>query len=172
MLGLTESERRFLTAVSLMLCFGSVSLLPLTAQSARDDSRPVNERLGATQWTPSALTFSALRVGRDPFQPFRSVALGGTLVSATVSVDSSGIVLPPNAGASGIGSVSADSARADAVVRAVVLGPQSRALVEAGGSVNVLGVGDKLAGGVIESIDERGVVLSSGTRILLTQVRP
>ena len=171
MLGLTESERRVLTAVSLMLCVGSISLLPLTAQSARDDSRPVDERFGATQWTPSALSFSALRVSRDPFQPFRSLVPGAP-VSATLGSDSGGIVLPPNAGASGLESANVDNARADAVVRAVVLGPQSRALVEVGGSVNVLGVGDKLAGGVIESIDERGLVLSSGSRILLTKVRP
>lgn len=155
MFELTERERRLLTVISLMLCGGSIALLPLTAESARNESRPIDARSASSPWAPPAVTYAALRVSRDPFQPFRGTM---PLAPALAGADSSEMALPPNAGA--------------VIVRAVVLGPQSRALVEIGGRVNVLGVGDELASGTIASIDERGVVLSSGARIPLTKDRP
>jgi hypothetical protein len=52
-------------------------------------------------------------------------------------------------------------------VRAVVLGNPARALVEEGGSVRVLGIGDRVGGSTVEAITADGITLSDGTRLTI-----
>lgn len=48
------------------------------------------------------------------------------------------------------------------IVRAVILGPQSRALVETGGAVKVFSLGERIAGATIVRIDRDGIRLADG----------
>lgn len=54
------------------------------------------------------------------------------------------------------------------VVRAVLLGPIPRALVDLGSDEHLVGVGDTIGGVEIEVIDDSGIVLSDGSRIPLS----
>ena len=162
-----DNDRRFVIALATILCSSSIVLLPLTAQSARDSSADVAlAASGVPLEAPAPLSFPAISVTRDPFAS--DAAAPESSASATAPLDTQNIVLPPNAGA-GEDSPAPGSAVA---VRAVVLGSQSRALVDFGSTVRVMAVGDVLSGAAIASIDGEGVTLSNGTHILLTQARP
>lgn len=161
LLALRDGDRRVLIFASFMLCGGSLVLLPLAAQSSPGpalEAMQTGSPLAAT--APQALRFPVVRVARDPFAP-----LHPSVDSSAARDDldgSASIALPPNAGA----------APSLPVVRAVVLGPQSRALVEIDGVVQVLGIGDKAGAATILSIDAQGVGLSNGTHIVLTEQHP
>ena len=62
----------------------------------------------------------------------------------------------------------AREAESGAVLRAVVTGPQPRALVEIAGVARVVRVGDRIGQGVVLSIDAGGVVLSGGLELHVT----
>lgn len=167
---LRDNDRRLFVALSLALSLGSASLLPLTAQSALDGgvtetalAAPVVPRI------PGALTFPEIKVARDPFVPLPAVSDARENLAPTQTAD---IILPPNAGAEQMPGLSVAGEAGTPVVRAVVLGPQSRALIEDGGSVKVLGVGDALGNATISAIDSTGIELSTGTRLLLTEQHP
>jgi hypothetical protein len=59
---------------------------------------------------------------------------------------------------------------ANAVVRAVLLGETPHALIETGNRTILVGIGDVFAGVRITRIDDGGVLLSDGSRILLPGV--
>jgi hypothetical protein len=171
---LHDDDRRALARLATMLIAGALCVLPLTTQSS-----PIAGAAGVHDVTddpslalPARLTFPAYEIVRDPFVP--QGAMRAKLDAGAVSINMSqgtdiGIVLPPNAGASQ-GSVPQSipgSPTLGPVVRAIVLGDPPRALIEAGGAVRVLGIGDRLGGLTVASIGEGRVTLSDGSVLLL-----
>jgi len=160
---LRDSRRRTLLRLSLMVCCVSAALLPLTGGSSGDASASpaVTEAGPALPAVPAALRFPSVAVSRDPFVP--------DAMPDVAPIDGDvDIVLPPNAGANGTPlPPAAEGVPNQVVVRAVVIGPSSRALVDQNGKVSVLAVGDMLGGVPIQSIDSQGIVLSNGTRIAM-----
>ncbi len=170
---LRDNDRHLLTMLALMLCCGSVALMPLGAQSSVESFGRLNgsDVADATPVSLRPLHFPIIVAARDPFSPDRSVIETSGVGISTENSGNLGIILPPNAGASGVpisGPVAPDSVP---IVRAVVLGPQSRALVESSGTVQVLGVGDSLSGEAITAIDARGIILADGSRLPLRSER-
>jgi len=159
---LRDSRRKTLLRLSLLVCCVSAALLPLTGGSSGDASASpaVAEAAPKLPEVPSALRFPPVAVSRDPFVP--------DAVPDQAPIDGDvDIVLPPNAGANGAPAPPLSDVPNQIVVRAVVIGPSSRALVDVNGKVNVLAVGDILAGNPIQAIDSQGIVLANGTRISL-----
>jgi hypothetical protein len=169
-----DDDRRALARLATMLVVGALCVLPLTTQSStvagaagvRDISNDPNLIV------PARLTFPAYQISRDPFVPER--AMRARLDSGTVpmSVGESSdidVMLPPNAGASQGGATPATAPRTKVgpIVRAIVLGHPARALIEAGDTVRVLGVGDRLGGLTVIEITAGRVRLSDGTVLIL-----
>lgn len=156
---LYDDQRRLLARLAGMLVLSAASVLPLTVQgssvaSAREMTPAAAHSVPSP---PGPLTFPTFTITRDPFQSDRVTS------NAPSPNDSIGIVLPPNIGAA------ADDGGVS--VRAIVMGARARALVDFGGKVEVLGVGDALGDLKIAAIDARGVVLSDGSRIALEGAR-
>jgi hypothetical protein len=95
--------------------------------------------------------------------------LGGGAIPMNVGQGSDiGIVLPPNSGASqGYVPQGPGGSTLGPIVRAIVLGDPPRALIEAGGTVRVLGVGDRLGALTVVGIAEGRVTLSDGSALIL-----
>ncbi|MEO9170268.1 MAG: hypothetical protein ABI282_10955 [Candidatus Baltobacteraceae bacterium] len=166
---LRDSDRRRLVFLSIALSCSSVALLPLSAQSSSSGASDRGPIVAASiPDVPSALRFPEVVVSRDPFVP----AAGAQSVKPVVdTLVPDGIVLPPNSGADGIPGGENTAPVPRAIVRAIVLGPQSRALVEMGSAVKILEVGDSIGSAVISSIDANGINLSTGLHIPLTEPR-
>lgn len=175
---LYDDDRRALARLATMLVACALCVLPLTTQSStvagaagvRDISKDPNLIV------PARLTFPAYEVSRDPFVPEGSMRtkLGGVGVPTNVRQGSDiGIVLPPNAGASqgGVPASAQMGPTIGPVVRAIVLGDPPRALVEAGGTVRVLGVGDRLGDLTVVGITAGRVTLSDGSALILDSAR-
>ena len=151
-----DDRRRTIARLAMMLGCGAVGVLPLTAQSsliAGAASEPIPIERSSIN-VPDRLIFPAFEIARDPFVPDHR-AFQGTAGSEP------SIVLPPNAGATG-----PLPTQADAVVRAIVVGDPARALIESGGSIRVLGVGDRLGELRVVQITSSGVVMSDGSHLL------
>jgi hypothetical protein len=168
---LFDDERQLLLRLATMLCCGALVLLPLTgethgvASAQGTDVMPEPHRFEV----PKALTFPGVAVMRDPFvaDPAALPLSGGVRFNGGGS--DIGIVLPPNAGADGI--LPAPTA-SGIVVRAVVIGSESRALVDSGDGVHVFSIGDRIGNATIVGIDRSGVTLSTGVRLTLQTRTP
>ena len=141
---LTDERRRELKHLATFLCCGTFAVLAAIVQSG------ANARAGLAVPPASVRALSVVRravpaelvLARDPFLPdVRSRGEGGH--------------------------AAAHAAEDVPVVRAVVVGQNGRALVERGADVQVLGVGDALAGSVVVAIDAAGIVLLDGRRVPL-----
>lgn len=105
---------------------------------------------------PAALDVPVLNIRRDPF----SAPATATPVSGLPGDPSAGMVLPPNAAAGA------------PVLRAIVAGPQPKALIDVGGRPSVVGIGSPLAGSTVAAIGKTVVVLDDGRTLHLTEERP
>jgi hypothetical protein len=151
-----DDQRRTVARLAMMIGCGAIAVFPLTAQNslvagaASESIRIERSRISA----PDRLSFPAFEIVRDPFVP------AGRAFQRTAGSEPS-IVLPPNAGAMG-----PVSAQGDVVVRAIVVGDPARALIESGGSIRVLGIGDRLGDLRVREITSAGVVMSDGSHLL------
>ncbi|MDE2482412.1 MAG: hypothetical protein KGN02_09510 [bacterium] len=161
-----DERRASLGRLSAMLVVASLAVLPLTQRpseivyAAREGSEV---RLGLPV-PPHDASRAAVVPRRDPF--VSAYVPGAPSRSGLGPSGNDAIALPPNAGAL------ASAANAQVVVRAVVLGRYSRALVEVDGSVEVVGVGDTIGTTRVASIDAAGITLASGARVLLRREHP
>lgn len=170
---ISDERRRTLLQISACVCGGALSLLFITGSpsftaQAEQLTPGVAVRIPSV---PDRLTFSSVDIGHDPFIPrvvLASELTGAPTVASTAKPDDIGIVLPPNAGASGT-PVGPASRSGLPIVRAVVIGQSARALVEANASVEVMQVGDALGTSTISAIDASGVTLASGTHLPLAK---
>lgn len=140
---LRDETRRTLFGIALLIGASSASLLPLTAQSsfeARAQAQPMGDDISVPP-IPTNADVRQFSVARDPFVP--DAEPPEQPVEAATRVEAPGGI----------------------VVRAIILGPRSRALVETRGSVSVLGVGDRIGDASIVGIGRSGVVLSDGRTI-------
>ncbi len=139
---LRDSERRRLLETGLILCGLAFALMPL-ANTSSIASAAQTQPVGASQEPfalPEAFRFPQLEATRDPFVPGRAILTS-----------------------------SSETRSSAALVHAVVLGTNPRALVEAGGTVKILAIGDSIEDATIASIDANGVTLSNGTRLVLEE---
>lgn len=144
---LSDDGRSALLRIAMLLCASSVTLLALATQTppdARAAAQPFQSANEALPM-PSRMQFPVFTLARDPFvsdaqnqQDFGDERSAGA---------------PDSAGG--------------AVVRAIILGERARALIEVGGTVKVLEVGDRIDGASISAIDRLGVHLSNGRRIAI-----
>lgn len=185
MLPLHDARRRKLLNVSALLCAIPVLLAPIAGRSSFElasEEAAFNQRFAppAPSVDPAA---RPMPVSRDPFVPDRLITLPApaafssspnseSVVGMQVTQgESTGIALPSNRGA--LGTPVTDSSLALPSVRAIVTGGGSaHALVDDGAHVSVVGVGDKLDGSKITSIDATGVRLANGMLLTLAEVLP
>jgi hypothetical protein len=163
-----EARRTSLMRIATMLVLGSAAVLPLTAQGShagRADAF-VPGRTQAVPAAPQPLRFPRYVFRRDPFVRTAGVAEKPSIGQGPVQGQAAelGVALPPNAGA-------AQDAGSSVDVRAVVLGPHAKALIESGGSITVVGVGDRLAGVRVTAITAGGVQFADGTMLTLRRER-
>ena len=155
---LYDDQRRAIARVSTMLVLGAAAILPLTAQSSSIAAARETGAAGtvAMPALPGPITFPGFVLKRDPFAPRDAAAAASSVSSSKALVsgqaDEIGIVLPPNAGAGGT-----------SAVRAIVVGERTRALVDFGGSVRVLAVGDTVGTVKVVRISPAGVTFSDGS---------
>jgi hypothetical protein len=168
MFALRDNERRTLVRLSLTLTLGALSLLPLTAPSSLDAAAEAGSLTAAPVLPdpPARQRVARVELTRDPFAAENAIDAPNETTPADAS---EAALLPPNGGASLAGAMTENGA---AIVRAIILGPQARALVESGNDVRILGVGDALGASSVSSIDAAGIVLRSGVRIPLAGRRP
>lgn len=138
---LYDDQRRVVARLAGMLILGASAVLAMTVQDSSvaiaQEAAPA--RVRALPALPGRLTFPAFTIARDPFARRGQMALAR----------------------------SASTAVAGFAVRAIIMGARARALVDFGGNVEVLAVGDGLGDLTITGIDARGVQLSDGTRLPL-----
>lgn len=169
MIALYDDERRTLIQTGVLLICGACAVLPFTISpasvSAQAQEAP-NALYLAAPVVPGRLRFPDVSVNRDPFIPDQT---GQSSLAVPLDASSSdggiGIVLPPNPGASGDSIPS--SAPTGIAVRAIVLGDQSRALIDIGSSVRVVGIGDLIGSATVRAIDAHRVILSNGMKLTL-----
>ena len=175
---LYDDDRRALARLAAMLVAGALCVLPLTTQNSSvagaADVRDVANDPNIAP--PARLTFPAYEVSRDPFVPEGSVRarLDGAAVPMSVGQSGDiGVVLPASAsgGQGTVPSFLPASLAMGPVVRAIVLGKPPQALIEAGGTVHVLGVGDRLGELTVLGITQGRVTLSDGSILLLDGTR-
>jgi hypothetical protein len=169
---LYDDDRRALGRLASMLIIGAIGVLPLTTQSSSvagaADVRAQSDQSGLA--LPPRLTFPAYSVSRDPFVPEQSIRAKFEGSALRVGQGSEiGVVLPPNAGAEQNGTIAPLNGASPSapIVRAIVLGDPARALVEVGGTVRVLGIGDRIGELAVAGITADGITLSDGTRLTL-----
>lgn len=143
--GLYDDQRPTIARVAVMLIAGAaLTIVPLTAQRAylagASSLHDVPARAAIA--APERLTFPEYTVTRDPFVPLR--------------IDDAALVDQPSG-----------TSPAATHVRAIVLGDPARALVEEGGSVRVVGIGDRVGNAQVLHIDAAAITLSDGTRLPL-----
>ena len=145
------------------MAFGA-ALLVLCGLPAANLAGPVNESLATPRvelGLPGRLHYPTVRIQRDPFVSSNDAPVDGGLERAVA-----GIVLPPNAGASQMGSV------AGIVVRGVLLGAHPAALIEVGGRIESVRLGSALLGSSVSSIGAGGVALQDGTMLRFVARHP
>ena len=104
---------------------------------------------------------------RDPFVSSAAPAIVGRAASSGGGGALPNLVLPPNAAAGTPPFESARPAQSGRVVRAIVLGTRSRALITSGGESTIVGVGDRLGDAIVTDISAAGLRLSNGTTLVL-----
>jgi hypothetical protein len=148
---LYDDQRPMLVRIAAMLMIGgALTILPLTSQNAHVASASSLQALPDTR-DPQALqplTFPTYAITRDPFVPLRI-----------------GEAAP-------LGDAQGATPAAVANVRAIVLGNPARALVEAGGTVRVVGIGDRIGSAQVLQIDANALTLSDGTLLPLAGTHP
>jgi hypothetical protein len=172
---LYDDHRRALARLSAMLVIGAAAVLPMTSQSSSIASAQTATvaGIGELPTVPGPLTFPSFTLKRDPFRVDHiadgaagTPSVRGTMISGQAS--EIGVVLPPNLGAGeGTPTVDPPAPAGTVVVRAIVVGDSARALVDVGGAVGVLGVGDAIGDQKIRAITSSGITLSDGTTIPL-----
>lgn len=160
MFALYDDQREALIRLGTMLAVGACAVLPFTLSpstlSASAEPATASAAVSVPA-VPGRIEFPTIAVSRDPFVPDQNV-----LARNGIAPD---LKMMAPAGES-LGSSSLLP-----IVRAVVTGDEPRALIENGGTVQVLAVGDKLGVETIASIDASGVTLSSGIRLVLVSPR-
>jgi len=175
--GLFDEDRRSLQRIATMLVVGAVGVLPLTMQSSSvAGAADARTSLRASAFElPPRLSFPAYSVSRDPFVP--EPAIRAKLARDAFRIGQSGeigMTSPPNTGAAqgGLPMGATATLQTAPVVRAIVMGDPARALVEEGGGVRVLGVGDRVGELSVVAITADGITLSDGTRLRLEPSHP
>ncbi len=174
-----DVQRRRLLALSAMFCSLPIVLAPLAAQSSFElptersafDARitvPVPPRPAGTKPVVAA---------RDPFVPDAGAQAQIARVPVPAAEPISGMrveqgqplgfALPANAGA--LGSPPAGEVSGLLAVRAIVKGASARALVDEGGAVRVIAVGDALGGSIVTAIDASRIRLKNARVLVLEQ---
>jgi hypothetical protein len=145
---LYDDDRRTLARLASMLIAGGLCILPLTTQTSPiAGAAGVHDTTDAAGLVPLArLTFPGYEINRDPFVP---QGASGTTADAGEMQMSSG------------------QSNDTKVVRAIVLGDPPRALIETGGTVRVLGIGDRLGALTVSGISSGRVTLSDGSSLIL-----
>lgn len=172
---ISSNRRKYLFRASLLLCVGSGLLAPLGARSSIEitpERLPGGLDLRAPILAPEVVD-TAVTVVRDPFTPDRPQIVQRELGNPSAEIGMQvqqgapiGIVLPPNRGAAGQAEFNSIT------IRAIIVGRQANALVEEGGSVRVVSVGDTIAGRRVLSIGAAGVRVAGGARYPLAEVGP
>lgn len=155
---LDEPARRRVLSWSALLCAVPLCLAPLAARSSFELA---SERAAfAARFTAPPLQSTwaekPVAVARDPFVP-----QGPAQAPADAPHGHDVVGLHVTQGQP-IGYVAAAAPAAAATVTAVITGTSPRALIDAGGSTRVVGVGDSFSGSRIASIDASGVRLRNG----------
>jgi hypothetical protein len=148
--GLFDDERAAIRRAATMLIAGSLAVLPLTAQHSLEAGAAAAQDVphAAIAAPPPRMEFPAFEVERDPFVPVR---------------------VPPSAQPAPLAPA---AAAGPALVRAIVTGSPTRALIDEGGSVRIVGPGDRLGDLTILSIARDGIELSDGSHLPLAQATP
>lgn len=170
-----ETERKRMLTWSALLCAIPLCLAPLAGRSSFElagEQAAFNARFSAPQ-LQSVWSDKPVNISRDPFVPETAgpttettyQTSGGVVGMQVTQGESMGFALPagrvagtPLAGATG-----------PLTVTAIVTGPSPRALVDDGGRVHVVGVGDPLSGSAVASIDGSGVRLRNGLLLPLSE---
>lgn len=108
---------------------------------------------------PARLHFPTIVIRRDPFVGSLETAADATAAMPGAG-DPSDLVLPPNA------------AVAAPVLRAVILGPAPKALIEVRGRSIVAGIGTPVADSTVVAIEANAVLLQDGEWLRMTEKRP
>ncbi len=146
---LLDEQRRSLVRYAIAACAASVAILPVMGSPSLSASgAAAAHAVIRVPDEPANLPFPPIPLDRDPFVPD-----GSEIALASQS-------LSRNEGATGV------------VLRAVVTGIEPRALIEAGSTVRVVGVGDKLGNATITEINKTEVVLSNGLELPLIPEHP
>ncbi len=171
---LHDDDRRALARLATMLITGALFVLPVTTQSSSVAGAAGVRDLtsDANLVVPAHLTFPAYEISRDPFVPagpMRAKLDGDAAAMSAGPSGDIGVVLPPNAGASqsGVPAGVPPGPTMASILRAIVLGDPPRALVEVGGTVRIVGVGDHLGELTIVGIAPGHVALSDGSLLIL-----
>jgi len=166
-----DDERRSLLQLSAALCCCSLLALPLTAAYSYAVSAHEGVVVATARYRieTGPMTYPAVPLARDPFRadpsPAVPAAPSGMAGMRIHQGEAIGLSLPPNAGAA----EDAETAVPAFAVKAVVLGADPRALLDVGGSVRVVGIGDIVGTRVIRAIDESGLTLADGTKVPLSE---
>ena len=143
-----DATRALSLALGISLCTAAVALVPLAARSALQIAGRQAQYSGRFVIPSGATSASGdVLAIRDPFVPDPSADVGGDIGAAKP-----GRVLP--------------------IVHAVVVGADSRALVEDNGRMRILQKGDELFGSRIRTITGKGLELANGVNLPLTEPAP
>ena len=165
---LDEARRRRLLAVSAVCCAVPLCLLPLAGRSSIElaaERAAFDTRFAAPRFEPYWHKVR-VEVARDPFVPEAPEDAGASLPAE-----------PPD-GVVGmrVGRGAPTGFVLDrpqpVTVTATVVGASPRALVDDGGRVRVVGIGDRIEGALIVSIDGTGVKLANGSVLHLAEGSP
>ena len=168
MKALDDYRRRQLACLSAVLCTGSLLLFPIAGRTSLElaSERPGFDTRFALPPLSIASPMPRLIVLRDPFSPSDSAAT--VMLSSQQHDDPIAFTLPPNRGAAR--TPLEDAASQPVLVRAVITGTlSSKALIDENGRVRVIGVGDKVQGSAVLSVDASGVHLTDGRRFSVTE---
>ncbi len=178
-----DAQRRRLLILSATLCAVPIVLSPLAGRSSfeiPDERVAFDERVSVPSVAPARYP-GPVTITRDPFvpdaPPVQTAPLAllvpppsGVVGMPVVQGQPIGFALPPNRGAGG--SPLEDASFGAPVVRAIVRGASTRALVEDGTGSHVVGIGDVVAGSPVVWIGSSAIRLKNGSILSLTQVRP
>ena len=165
---LSDERRQDLMRIALMIVCGGTAILPLTVPPTSSIARAQSTHRASpisVPEIPGRLEYPAIEIERDPFVADTTAILPNAQVGRmeTNGAHEVGVILPLNAGAAGV--PSASTAGSLPVVRGIVLGDVSQALVEFGDSVKVVSVGDHIGAEIVRTIDASGITLSGGLHL-------
>ena len=151
---LTETWRLRFRYLSAVLCGTTICLAPLAARSSFDlaSTGATYEKRFAAEPAQRVWPNRQLAAVRDPFRPDPA---DNTVSSSPKAV-----------------SVATGMPNALPTVQGIVRGKRPFALVEEGGAIRVVGIGDALSGSRVISISESGVRLERGTVLPLSEPVP